>query len=139
MTLKQLRRIDVTIKKQIDWDEKTCDIVLRRISKLKISINGIHTEVVSKYKTKIRLKNELYAERYKYYIEDHARKYGSDKAIDYIINTEESFKNICKDIQLLEIAEEHLAALLKNLHETEFDIKNWIEYKKLQLTYGIGI
>lgn len=138
MTLRQLRRIDTTIKKQLDWDERTCDIVLRRISKLKISINGIHTGVVSKYRDKIRLKGELYADRYKYYVEDHGRKYGSDKAIEYIINTEESFKNICKDIQLLEIAEEHLANLMKNLHETEFDIKNWIEYKKLQLTYGIG-
>lgn len=137
MTLRQLRRIDVTIKKQIDWDEKSCDIVLRRISKLKISINGIHTEVVSKYKNKIREKNELYAERYKYYIEEHGRKYGSDKAIEYIINTEQSFKNICKDIQVLEIAEDHLATLMKNLHETEFDIKNWIEFKKLQLTYGL--
>lgn len=137
MTLRQLRRIDVTIKKQIDWDEKSCDIVLRRISKLKISINGIHTEVVSKYKNKIREKNELYAERYKYYIEEHGRKYGSDKAIEYIINTEQNFKNICKDIQVLEIAEDHLATLMKNLHETEFDIKNWIEFKKLQLTYGL--
>ena len=137
MTLRQLRRIDVTIKKQIDWDEKSCDIVLRRISKLKISINGIHTQVLSKYKNKIREKNELYAERYKYYIEEHGRKYGSDKAIEYIINTEQNFKNICKDIQVLEIAEDHLATLMKNLHETEFDIKNWIEYKKLQLTYGL--
>ena len=50
--------------------------------------------------------------------------------------SEESFKNICKDIQLLEIAEEHLAALLKNLHETEFDIKNWIEYKKQKCYNG---
>ena len=53
-----------------------------------------------------------------------------------MINQDQIYIDICKKYVELETITDHLEKLLKIISETSWDMKNWVEIKKLWSNYG---
>ena len=136
MTIEQLAEFDAIINSKLQWDEKNVDQVLRRILDLKIKVLGKFTQTVDEYKDLENQRSKLHGERFKWYNESSPRKYDSRKDIDDMINQEVDYFEICRKVNRSKIVCDHLEKMMKFISDTEWDIRNWLDVKKMLKEYG---
>lgn len=136
MTINDLKKLDEVVNSRLEWNKDNIDKVQMDINKLKIKILGEFSKHIDELKKLEVDKNNTYGSRFRYYNESYDRKFATRKDIEDMINQDQIYIDICKKYVELETITDHLEKLLKIISETSWDMKNWVEIKKLWSNYG---
>jgi hypothetical protein len=136
MTINDLKKLDEAVNSRLEWNKDNIDKVQMDINKLKIKILGEFSKHIDELKKLEVDKNNIYGSRFRYYNESYDRKFATRKDIEDMINQDQIYIDICKKYVELETITDHLEKLLKIISETSWDMKNWVEIKKLWSNYG---
>lgn len=136
MTINDLKKLDEAVNNRLEWNKDNIDKVQMDLNKLKIKILGEFSKHVDELKKLEVDKSSIYGNRFRFYNESYDRKFATRKDIDDMINQDQIYIDICKKYVELETITDHLEKLLKIISETSWDMKNWVEIKKLWSNYG---
>jgi len=136
MNREQLKILDDYITKELEWDGKTVDIVLRKLPKLKVRVLGEYTKHLGDLKLIEQDRSSMYGERFKYYNENYDRRLSNRKDIEDMINREPEYCIIAKKFIELEVIVNHLEKLMKIVNDADWEIRSWVDVKKQIASYG---